>query len=208
MKKTVPGKFTGASFDDFKNELLNKEAIETIIQWANDFPTDFTKKAYPSIYIFSGVNGVGKTHLAAATINELANRDKDKDWGSWGYHFETITSIKNAVKESQKPISKTSTQSIYDELTAKRLLVLDDVGKDFHNEYQKAFITEMYYQIINGCYEKNRSILFTSNIPFDTPYLAGGETLRDLIGEDCMDRLRGMTRGQVIELKGESRRLI
>ena len=97
----VKGKFKTASFDDFKNEILNKRAIETIIQWANDFPTDFTKKAYPSIYIFSGVNGVGKTHLAAATINELANRDKDKDWGSWGYHFETITSIKNAVKERE-----------------------------------------------------------------------------------------------------------
>ena len=78
-----------------------------------------------------------------------------------------------------------------------KLLILDDVGKERPSEHTR----EVYFYIIDERYKAGLPVVITSNLP-----LEGQPSLCDLMGPSTVDRLIGMTRGRVIELKGKSYR--
>ncbi|MBA7530193.1 hypothetical protein ES705_22396 [subsurface metagenome] len=88
-------------------------------------------------------------------------------------------------------------EDVYREITGVPLLLLDDAGK----EKPSKFTRETYWYIIDERVTSGLPVIITSRLP-----LEGGNSLAELMGEDTVDRLYGMTRGEVTEMTGVSYR--
>ena len=87
-------------------------------------------------------------------------------------------------------------EEVYRELKSRQLLILDDVGKE--QPVDPRFVQRVYFQVINGRYERGLPLVITSNI--------GPRQLHEHIGRYPADRVVEMTQGKVVELKGVSYR--
>ena len=147
------------------------------------------RKTRKGLYIWGGV-GTGKTHL----IYALSQIPTD-DWkGLEVMIFNTTDMLRQIKSQFDHPA-----ENYYDDLFAqilqfKELLILDDLGSEKLTEW----VQETFYMIINKRYEEMLPMIFTSNLKISE--LAGriGERIVSRIIESC----------EVVELKGEDRRLI
>jgi len=85
-------------------------------------------------------------------------------------------------------------EDIYDELKGVKLLLLDDAGKEKPSDFTR----QLYWSVIDERVTSGLPVVMTCRLPLDS--------LADLMGEDTVDRLYGMARGQIETLTGESYR--
>ena len=199
-RKVIPPRFSGSRLDTF-DPTGNERRLAKVRAYVDEFP-DGLPRDYPSLYIASCNNGVGKTHLACSIIHGLVDRlNEHRD--VCPCQFREAIRLKQAIRQGQAFGAKPSADEIYEDVSTCWLLVLDDVGKEMLTPGDAAFVSEMYYTIINERYNRGLPLVITSNLPFQDPWVDGGMTLVDLIGLASVSRLRGMCNGEVIELEGE-----
>jgi len=75
--------------------------------------------------------------------------------------------------------------------------MLDDVGKEKPSDFTR----ELYWYIIDERVKSGLPVVLTSRLP-----LEGKHSLEELMGVDTVDRLYGMTRGELLEMTGQSYR--
>jgi DNA replication protein DnaC len=85
-------------------------------------------------------------------------------------------------------------EDMYRELTGVRLLLLDDVGKEKPSDFTR----QLYWSVIDERVTSGLPVIITCRLPLDS--------LAELMGEDTVDRLYGMTGGKVETLTGGSYR--
>jgi len=152
---------------------------------------------YPNVdrgLLIIGPCGVGKTHLAVATIKELI---RQKLVPCLFYDFRDLL---KEIQDSYNPISQTSELRILAPIYEAEVLVLDELGAAKPTEWVQDTMT----QIINTRYNQKRITIFTSNF-LDVSTSSTKETLTDRVGERLRSRLHEMCRLVVIE--GEDYRL-
>ena len=217
----IPRRYQTSRFDGF-DATGNEERLRHVVHYAESFELRPKKGngSQPSLYLCSRANGVGKTHLACAILHRIIDRipaeeleapasriDPEAERKSMRrYRFSDAISLKLRYRQGTSLGAKTSAEEIIAEMTAPRLLVLDDVGKENLSALDAPVLHEMYLGLINERYNAERPIVITSNLPFDTPWTDGGMTLIDLMGRAAVSRLREMCEGRVIELLGQDRR--
>lgn len=191
---------TGAlKFKSFNNFVGKKNTvIKTIMEWAESFDI---KKPYgaESLMLYSAEPGMGKTHLMAATVNRIINKWEGDPEGITRrpIRFESGPGLVRRIRSTyfRAPGSQHETEEdVYNELKGVRLLLLDDVGKERPSDFTR----ETYWYIIDERLKYNLPVIISTRVMIDP--------LEELMGEDTVDRIFGMTRGNVLVLEGKSYR--
>ena len=195
----VPLWMLDKTFENFEAD-LQKAAYKQAFNYANQLSLD-DPIGYPSLILYSEGNGVGKTHLAIAVVNKAIDSwNGDPDRSVCPIRFESGPGLIRRIRATYNigiDAYHEREEDVYNQLRGVRLLILDDVGKEKPSEHTR----EVYFYIIDERYKAGLPVVITSNLPLD-----GQLSLSELMGVSTVDRLIGMSRGKVIELKGKSYR--
>jgi DNA replication protein DnaC len=144
------------TFDSFDWKRVNlpleqrdnlKKAFDTALDFA---------KAPEGWLVFMGVNGCGKTHLAAAIANYLLKEGKL-------VKFVVVPDLLDHLRSTFSPESPISYDHLFEEVKNAPLLVLDDLGKQSTTPWAE----EKLYQIINHRYNYQLPTVVTTNCSLD-----------------------------------------
>lgn len=196
----IPDYLASKTFDNFERP-RQLDAFNDALAWARGFNLE-SPKGYSSLIFYSATAGLGKTHLMVAIANYLFD-----NWsGAPGRMRSPVIFVKGprlvrriryTYNLPEDDHTHEREEDVYREITGVPLLLLDDAGK----EKPSKFTRETYWYIIDERVTSGLPVIITSRLP-----LEGGNSLAELMGEDTVDRLYGMTRGEVTEMTGVSYR--
>ncbi len=151
--------------------------------------------------LFSGDNGVGKTHLAVAVLRELVST-KGARGQFWDFH-ELIREIKS----SYDPETKTTELQVLEPVVDTDVLLLDDLGAWKMTDW----MNDTLFYILNSRYMAKRPTIITTNYQDVTREealaadpLRRREFLVERIGQRLRSRLMEMC--LVVRLQGSDHR--
>lgn len=132
--------------------------------------------------ILLGKVGTGKTHLAAAMLQQAI-----RYFGAQGMTglYTTAGGIIRAVKATFGAQGKNEAE-VYADMIAPHLLVIDEVGLQTGTPFEQ----QTLFEVINGRYEQAKPTIVVSNLAVPQ--------LRECLGDRAVDRLRD--RGGLIEV--------
>lgn len=144
------------TFDSFKREGLNplpeqRENLKEAFRLAFEFA-----KSPDGWLVFVGVNGCGKTHLAAAIANYHLKEGKPAK-------FVVVPDLLDHLRSTFSPESPVTYDQLFEEVKNAPLLILDDLGKQSTSPWAE----EKLYQIINHRYNHQLPTVFTTNCSLD-----------------------------------------
>lgn len=176
-------KFRGRTFENFTVTDLNRPAWEAARAFAKNFAVH--RRSGKSLFLV-GDSGRGKTHLAAAVVQEVIRQ---------GFRALFVVTIEllSDIRGSYQGEAR-SEQEIIKPLKQVDLLVLDDISAvDQFSDWEKGKL----YEIINMRYEAEKPILVTSNKMVSW--------IKDRLGKKVVDRLLEMC-GDFVPVDGENYR--
>ena len=158
-----------ANFDDRGGRLkVPKVRVQQFVdQW---MPNNGT----PGLLLIGGC-GVGKTHLAVATLQEIIDTNKPGK-----LLFSNFQDLLQEIQASFTADSSVDKSELLRPLLEADLLVLDELG----SQKPSNWVHDILYYIINTRYNDVRTTIFTTN---------NVEDLGDRIGERLRSRLYEMT---------------
>jgi DNA replication protein DnaC len=102
---------------------------------------------------FIGPTGVGKTHLAVATLKQVIQKKS-----AHGLFYDTRELLR-VIRETFDPVVRSTEREVLKPVIAAELLVLDDLGAERTTEW----VDETLNYIVNTRYLERRLTIFTSN---------------------------------------------
>ena len=106
--------------------------------------------------IFQGVNGCGKTHLAAAIANYRLAQGQ-------AVFFVVVPDLLDHLRSTFSPESKISYDEFFEEIKQSPLLILDDFGEQSATPWAR----EKLYQLINYRYNARLPMVVTTCLSLD-----------------------------------------
>jgi len=151
--------------------------------------------------LFSGDNGVGKTHLAVAVLRELAEA-KGARGQFWDFH-ELIREIKS----SYDPETKTTELQVLEPVVEMDVLLLDDLGAWKMTDW----MNDTLFYILNSRYMAKRPTIITTNyqdVTREEAIAADSLRRREFLVERIGQRLRSrlMEMCLVVRMQGADHR--
>jgi DNA replication protein DnaC len=144
------------TFDNFDWKRVNRpleerQNLEAAYQTALEFA-----KEPEGWLVFQGVNGCGKTHLAAAIVNYRYQQGKPA-------LFIVVPDFLDHLRSTFSPDSKVSYDQFFESVKNTPLLVLDDLGAQTTTPWAQ----EKLYQVINHRYNARLATVITTNCSAD-----------------------------------------
>ena len=151
--------------------------------------------------LFSGDNGVGKTHLAVAVLRELVET-KGASGQFWDFH-ELIREIKS----SYDPETKTTELMVLEPVVEADVLLLDDLGAWKMTDW----MNDTLFYILNSRYMAKRPTIITTNyqdVTREEALAADSLRRREFLVERIGQRLRSrlMEMCLVVRVSGSDHR--
>ncbi|MDA1598630.1 ATP-binding protein [Bacillus cereus group sp. TH217LC] len=173
-------RFSKSTFESF----LDRNGSETAYKIAMKYVKTFKEWNGESLMIW-GDPGNGKTHLAAAIVNELSKK---------GYIvvFQSVPELLQRIRSTFNSENKENETQIMRALLECDLLILDDIGAEKTTEW----VEEKLFNIIDGRYRKELPTLYTSNLQ--------PKELQNQVGKRSYDRM--VETSLTVENKAESYR--
>ncbi len=139
------------TFDNFDWKRVNlpleqRQNLEAAYRLALDFA-----KVPDGWLVFQGVNGCGKTHLAAAIVNYRYQHKKPA-------LFIVVPDFLDHLRSTFSPESKISYDQLFESVKNTPLLVLDDFGEQASTPWAQ----EKLYQVINHRYNSQLATVITT----------------------------------------------
>lgn len=158
-------RFSKSTFESF----LDRNGSETAYKVAVKYVKTFKEWNGESLMLW-GEPGNGKTHLAAAIVNELSKK---------GYIvvFQSVPELLQRIRSTFNSENKENETQIMRALLECDLLILDDIGAEKTTEW----VEEKLFNIIDGRYRKELPTLYTSNLE--------PKELRNQVGKRSYDRM-------------------
>lgn len=158
-------RFSKSTFELF----LDRNGSETAYKVAVKYVKNFKEWNGESLLLW-GEPGNGKTHLAAAIVNELSKK---------GYIvvFQSVPELLQRVRSTFNSENKENETQIMRALLECDLLILDDIGAEKTTEW----VEEKLFNIIDGRYRKELPTLYTSNLE--------PKELKNQVGKRSYDRM-------------------
>jgi DNA replication protein DnaC len=148
LQKTM----TFESFGERQNLLPEqRHNLSEAVRLAKDFA-----KSPDGWLVFQGVNGCGKTHLAAAIVNYRYQNKKPA-------LFVVVPDFLDHLRSSFSPDSKISYDQLFEAVKTAPLLVLDDFGEQTGTPWAQ----EKLYQVINHRYNARLPSVITTCCSLD-----------------------------------------
>jgi DNA replication protein DnaC len=151
--------------------------------------------------LFTGDNGVGKTHLAVAALRELCTT-KGARGQFWDFH-ELIREIRNSYDEQ----TRTTELQVLSPVVEADVLLLDDLGAWKMTDW----MLDTLFFLLNSRYMAKRATLITTNFPDVAPEVAARdqshrrkEYLVERVGTRLRSRLMEMC--LVVKMQGKDHR--
>jgi len=125
------------------------------LEMALDLAVNFAKSPDGWV-VFEGVNGCGKTHLAAAIANERLKAGES-------VLFVVVPDFLDHLRSTFSPESKVSYDQLFEEVRNTPLLILDDFGEQSTTPWAQ----EKLYQVINYRYNERKPTVITTCCSLD-----------------------------------------
>jgi DNA replication protein DnaC len=144
------------TFDNFDHKRLDlppeqRENLRTAFNQAVEFA-----RSPEGWVIFHGLNGCGKTHLAAAIANYRLAQGKPA-------LFVVVPDLLDHLRSTFSPDSKISYDEFFEKLKETPLLILDDFGEQSATPWAQ----EKLYQLINYRYNARLPMVVTTCLSLD-----------------------------------------
>jgi len=143
------------TFDNFKKRVNLAPELQENLEEAYRLALDFAKLPEGWL-VFQGVNGCGKTHLAAAIANYRLKEGKPAK-------FVIVPDFLDHLRSTFSPESQLSYDQLFEEVKNAPLLILDDLGKQSTTPWAQ----EKLYQVINYRYNAQLPTVVTTNCTTD-----------------------------------------
>lgn len=194
----IPRRYRDCSLNNFEiHNDSHKDAVKIVKKFIKNYPVQDVG------LLFLGPCGVGKTHLAVATMNELILKK-----GIPCYFCDFRELIRN-IQSTYSPDSEVTEVDVLSPIFHKDVLVLDELGA----KRTTAWVEETVFYIINNRYNNKKLTIFTSNYPDrdeeeednrEAYFKKGKETLVDRIGVRLRSRLYEMCK--IVQMDGDDYR--
>jgi DNA replication protein DnaC len=194
----IPPRYEHCTFENF--DMLNaalKAALARSMSYCAGYPYLRPEEEGLGL-LFTGPNGVGKTHLAVGVLRELVT-SKGARGQLWDFH-ELIREIKN----SYDPQTRTTEIQVLEPVVETDVLVLDDLGAWRMTDW----MNDTLFYILNSRYTAKRTTIITTNYPDIDPRQARKddsnvkrEYLVERIGQRLRSRLMEMC--DVVRMEGD-----
>jgi len=194
----IPRRYRECTFKNFEiHNDSHRDALKITKKFVKNFPVQDIG------LLFLGPCGVGKTHLAVATIHELIEKK------SIHCYFCDFRELIRNIQSTFTPDSSLTESDLLAPIFQKDVLVLDELGA----KRTTAWVEETVFYIINNRYNNKKLTVFTSNYPDneedeedtrDSFFKKGSETLVDRIGIRLRSRLYEMCK--IVEMWGKDYR--
>ncbi len=140
------------TFDSFDWKRVNlpleqRQNLEMAFRLAVDFA-----KSPDGWLVYQGINGCGKTHLAAAIVNYRYQHGKPA-------LFVVVPDFLDHLRSTFSPDSKTSYDGLFEGVKSTPLLILDDFGEQTTTPWAE----EKLYQVINHRYNARLATVITTS---------------------------------------------
>jgi DNA replication protein DnaC len=193
----IPDHLLSRTFDNFEPGYQDK-ALRNCRRYAEGFDLE-NPRGYRSLILYSPKPGVGKTHLMVAIANYIIDHwNGEPGRVHCPIRFEKGPGLVRRIRATYNihngDIHHEREEDVYNELKGVSLLLLDDVGKEKPSDFTR----DVYWSIIDERVARGLPVVMTCRLPLDS--------LGELMNPDTVDRLYGMTGGQIETLAGESYR--
>lgn len=178
-------RFENASFENF---VCNTDTEKNLVAYLRRCIDEGFKQ---NVIIIGGV-GTGKTHLAYAVLNAVADKfecNGYKFYSEKNVAYRSIKAVIDEIKNSWR--DATSISPVY-ELSNVKTLILDEIGVQYGSNSER---TELY-DVFNNRYNNMLPVVAISNHSLSE--------LQKILGQRIYDRL--IDNAVVFELKGKSKR--
>jgi DNA replication protein DnaC len=189
----IPRRYEHCIFPTYEpSSLLQKEARDKAERYVDAYQTRGVKAPNDAGLglLFTGGNGTGKTHLAVATLTELAFRHGISGQ-FWDYH-ELLREIRNSY-DAKTTLTE---YELLEPIIEMEVLLLDDLGAWKMTDW----MNDTLFYILNRRFLALRPSIITTNYPDKQPSL---EELRDadpsVTREYLVDRIGPKLRSRLLE---------
>lgn len=192
----IPSRYEHCSLAHFEpGTPSQRAALEKAMTYCSGYPHTGPDQGLG--LLFTGDNGVGKTHLAVSVLQELAGQ-KGVSGEFWDFH-ELLREIKN----SYNPETHTTELQVLEPVIETDLLVLDDLGAWKMTDW----MNDTLFYILNGRYMAQRATVITTNfqdVDRETALAADPLRRKEYLVERIGQRLRSrlMEMCAVIPIQG------
>jgi DNA replication protein DnaC len=193
----IPRRYTHCTFDNFEiHNDTHRHALKISKQFVKNYPVQDVG------LLFIGPCGVGKTHLAIATLQELIREKRAR------CYFIDFRDLIRKIQSTYSPDSPLTDSDIFAQIFDKDVLILDELGA----KRTTAWVEETIFYIINNRYNNKRLTIFTSNYldqeeeedNRESFFKRRGDSLVDRIGVRLRSRLYEMCK--IVEMEGDDYR--
>jgi DNA replication protein DnaC len=184
MKRAaIPGRFASANL--VPATAAQSEAYKSGIDFVENFKTRLITGAG---MVFWGDIGTGKTHLACAIANTLAEKGVQVMYCT---ALEAVMLVKASWKRGDDGLTE---YDVYERFGEPKLLIIDEIGVQNGTDFEKMVLTSIADIRSRNCYPT----IIVSNLTPDQIY--------GILGERMFDRLVGFG-ADIVHFKGRSLRL-
>lgn len=197
----IPKRYEHCDFESYVTDLVDgktwtaghSQSMKQAKMLAQGFVRDYPGSAEKGLLLM-GPSGVGKTHLAVASLKELIRR------GHAGLFCDYRELLKE-IQASYNPASESTEMGILEPVRTAEVLVMDDLGAS----KPSAWVLDIIGLVLNARYNERRVTILTTNY-FDevpnvepAPRLPGGQ--RVAVREDSLgDRIGARMRSRLYEM--------
>lgn len=189
---SIPSRFENCSFENYQPQGVPESSAFVSQSIAFMFCKNLVRE-FPDTkfgFLLAGNCGVGKTHLAVATLKEILLKTRLPG------AFVDCGSLLRNIRDSYKKTSSWESK-VLDPLYESEVVLLDNLGLI----NQSAWAMETLTIFINTFYNKNRLLIATTNF-LDTS--SDSHTLTEAVGISVRSRLFQM--GKYLRIDGEDYR--
>src|SRR6202030_1035440 len=197
----IPRRYEHCDFESYVADLTDgktwmpqhAQSMKQAKVLAQGFVRDYPGSAEKGLLLM-GPSGVGKTHLAVASLKELVRR------GHAGLFCDYRELLKE-IQASYNPASESTEMAILEPIRNVEVLVLDDLGAS----KPSAWVLDIIGLVLNARYNERRTTILTTNYfdeapnPEPAPRLPGGQ--RVAVREDALgNRIGARMRSRLYEM--------